>query len=618
MCGLAGWWCANYNLKEEFKLNVNEALRSLRFRGPDNLQKMICEKNYLGLLHARLSILDIREASNQPFISHNGDWSLVFNGEIYNHIDIRKKYLSNVYFHTNSDTETLVELISKFGFDEAIPKLDGMFAIVAFQESSKILNFARDYFGEKPLFYTYKDEHIVFGSTVESINKLCPWTFEYSREELCSIISYGFNLNTNTIYDEIKILKPGCIASLELGKKLKIKNFTNNNKFDETSFSDILCKSVNSRLISDVPIGCFLSGGYDSSLIAAIVSRKFGRTMQSFTFSSGDEFDEASIAENNAKKLGLDHHIVSINANELQLIVEDMAVVNDQPFCDSSQIPTYLICREASKSLKVLIGGDGADELFFGYNRYQFVKNIGLKSGLNKALIRSLMNIVGDSLDSSLLMKNAIGKFISHDPNFYRKLIKLKRYFTYNENNMDYSGFLNDFRAGISLLPKDIISSIFQKNIPYDNIKDVRNFDLDFYLPGDILTKVDRASMRWGVEARSPFLNANILEYSNMPDVRNKNTLNPKIEIRSLLHEIAPDVVIPQKKQGFTAPAKKWLADELYDWAQDSTRSKSFTELNLINPEILNLMFDEHKSGKKDYTDILWKVCATASWLAVK
>ena len=376
-----------------------------------------------------------------------------------------------------------------------------------------------------------------------------------------------------------------------------------------------MLESVNSRLNSDVPVGCFLSGGFDSTLITALASKISNKKLAAYTFSTGDEFDEASTASVNAKLLGLEHHIVKYDTRKLIDIVDDLATVNDQPFCDSSQIPTYIISHEASKNVKVMLGGDGADELFYGYNRHRFANHNALGSQLRPliALLVLLKYQNGDKLLQKL--QNSVLTKFTRDPNFFRKLIKLYRYFAFKENYKDYLGFLCDFRAGVNVLNENYRPVFFERVIKYHDIDDVRNLDFRVYLPGDILTKVDRASMRWGVEARSPFLNFSLLKYSNLEKTRMGNIKNPKNDIKELLRQVAPPVRISGVKKGFVAPARKWISHELYDWINDNLNTKKFLDHEIVNIKNVRGMLDDHRLKNYDYTDILWKVAMTASWV---
>lgn len=615
MCGLAGWISNDLAQFKKLEGNIAHTLDSLKFRGPDSLDYRVLEQFNLGLLHTRLSILDTRSLSNQPFSSSNDDWIIVFNGEIYNHSEIRRTYLRDTLFRTNSDTETLVELISKHGFEKAISQLDGMFAIAAFQFSTKSLYLARDYFGEKPLFYSNSQKSFIFGSTVESIKRISDEKFDFQLEELSSVVLHGFNISNSTVYNGIMAVDPGSILIFQLGKVLQKQIFKPNFPSENFSFEDLLIDSVNTRLNADVPVGCFLSGGFDSTLIAAIASKVASRKLSAFTFSTGDEFDEASTASMNANLLGLDHHIVNYDATKLLDVVNDLARVNDQPFCDSSQIPTYIVSHDASKHVKVMLGGDGADELFYGYNRYSFTNKIVLQKKFRPLM--ALLSLMNNKYGEKLLhgIRGSVFSSFVRDPNFNRKLIKLYRYFAYKENNKDYLGYLCDFRAGLNILTEGYRSNLLGRSYKFTDLEDVRDYDFKVYLPGDILTKVDRATMRWGLEARSPFLHYSLFEYSNRENVKLENIRKPKSNIRELLLRLEPQIKVPRSKQGFVAPAQKWIRNELYDWINDNLNSKKFTDLEIINLEIAQGMLRDHRLGKFDYTDVLWKVGMTASWV---
>ena len=432
---------------------------------------------------------------------------------------------------------------------------------------------------------------------------------------MSSVVLHGFNISNSTVYNGIMSVDPGSIISFQLGKVLKKQIFKPNLQSKNSSFEDLLIDSVNTRLNADVPVGCFLSGGFDSTLIAAIASKIASRKLSAFTFSTGDEFDEASTASINAKLLGLDHHIVNYDATKLLDVVNDLARVNDQPFCDSSQIPTYIVSHDASKHVKVMLGGDGADELFYGYNRYSFTNKIVLQNKFRPlmALFSLMNNKYGEKFLHSI-QRSVFSNFV-RDPNFYRKLIKLYRYFAYKENDKDYLGYLCDFRAGLNILTEGYRSNLLVRSYKFTDLEDVRDYDFKVYLPGDILTKVDRATMRWGLEARSPFLHYSLFEYSNKKHVKLENIRKPKSNIRELLLRLEPQIKVPRSKQGFVAPAQKWIRNELYDWINDNLNSKKFTDLEIINLEIAQGMLRDHRLGKFDYTDVLWKVGMTASWV---
>ena len=622
MCGFIGIYLKNTARLEEarYETVLKKMSKVINHRGPDDKDVFINKKNKLGLAFQRLSILDLNRNANQPMLSKNKDWVIVYNGEIYNHKDLKKTINSqSKFWKTTSDTEVALELISKYGFIKAIPKLNGMFAIAAYCFSEKTLWLARDKFGEKPLYYNYNStEGLIFGSDITSFSLYPNFKKNLNREATAQYIRYGYVPDPLCIFEDTYKLEPGSIIKydkINLIKKIKYwdsikvyadmgqKKFKGSFEEAKAELKYKLDLSIKNRLISDVPVGTFLSGGIDSSNIALSMYRQ---KIEQKTFSIGfddikaNELDYANLIANNLKT---QHFTKVIGEKECINEISNIVKAYDEPFSDPSQIPTYLLCKFAKNKITVALSGDGADELFGGYPRYKNIINIWSK-------IEKYPNFLSD------IFSNLSEKFSCSDNSQLRSIGKKLRKISHKNLDSIYRDELSRWRPDENLYDESILAnSNFDKsdNKNFLNISSHRYLmlkDIITYLPSSLLVKTDRASMANSLEVRNPFLDNDLVKFIwSLPDnfICDKSE---KIMLKDLLSERFSNKIVYRKKQGFEPPLSNWLKGPLKDWARDLI----YSDDNILNKNLCAKILKRFENGENKLTYKLWTIIMFKAW----
>lgn len=625
MCGITGF-IENINTKAD-ELSINLMTQSLNKRGPDH-QEYYIDKNY-AIGHARLSIIDLSINSNQPAKSKNGRFILSFNGEIYNFKYLQKKLDIDSKVKL-SDTLTLLQYIETFGIDETLNNIKGMFSIALIDRKENTLILARDIAGEKPLYYGFVNKNntksFIFGSQLSCLSKHINWNSEISKKSLENFLNFGFIPGEDSIYENIKKIKPGsymCINILN-SKILFYKKWYKNNrievnsKYDFEYFKSKLKKKLTSTVIessvSDVPLGAHLSGGIDSTLVCSILAKN-NIKFETFTIGYNEnDYDESEYAEKISSFLNIKNNKLIINNNDLIGTVEKLAYVYDEPFADSSQIPSTILSNYASKRVKVMLTGDGADELFGGYNRHVYLKKI-LKMDLAKKNIFKflifLYLISSKFKTSNKLMNFLLSKSFSNPLDKIDKFRKIINNESLIKSYVDLLGSNNYDLENYSSI-YEIISRYDDINI--NSIERLMNIDFDLYLPDDILIKSDKSSMYFGLENRSPYLNKDIIEFSNTIPIDFKIKKNKgKLILRSLLNDYIPNKFFERPKQGFAIPLGKMLKSNLYYWAEDLLNYETIDSINVIRNDVKNIITKTKTLSIIDEKRI-WNLLMFQSW----
>ena len=651
MCGLAGF----VNSKLVFKkTEIDEILSSfksyLKHRGPDADGSWKDEVNRVYLAHTRLSINDLSQNGSQPMCSENEKYALVFNGEIYNHLEIRKKYLNK--FHINwksrSDTETLLKCIELLGIKQSLSLFEGMFAFSVYSKTHKKLFLTRDKFGEKPLYYGLVGNSLVFGSELKIFSYFPGFNKKISNVALSLFLKYSYVPEPYSIFDNILKVNPGEVVEIDLknldfNKEFFLQNLTkykwyqNNhikNKIDNkndviSNLDDILISSVKESLLSDVEVGTFLSGGLDSSLISSIAQKQNKNKIRTFSICFEDEdYNEQKYSRLVSDHIGSNHKEFMIKSFELSEYFEKLCDVYDEPFADSSQIPTLILSEFASKDVKVCLTGDGADELFGGYNRYLLTEKIKSKSKYVPHILKKLISSIVNNLNYKQLSKisKIINQTLLNDeiPQINEKLQKFGKIF-------HLSGSLIDMYLSLIEVSSNIKNPIFNysnesdsfflndksilESTEKDTIQDLMNLDKKFYLTGDILHKVDRAAMYYGLETRVPFLNSKVVNFSNEIDLHLKiNNNQNKYILKQLAKKYIPDEIINRNKMGFSVPLDNWINKDSENMIGNLNKNKDFL-INLgFNFDAILEHFEEHKIGKKNWSHLLWNLIIFNKW----
>ncbi len=649
MCGIAGMLINRNISTEQNLLTLKSMTHALKHRGPDNEQTYIDE--YIGLGHTRLSILDLSINASQPMESFSKRYVISFNGEIYNHLELRNELFKTSKFNnwgSYSDTSTLVNLFDYWDINKILIKLKGMFAFALWDKKNKSLFLARDRFGEKPLYYGLVNNQFMFASELKSLKQIANFKNKISQNSAKIFSKLHYVPCPYSIYEDIYKLEPATYLNIQIEKKINLqieKKIDLNNSFikkkrwwkSETisqeqllyknlSYSDRLSKlnynldkSVKSQLISDVSLGAFLSGGIDSSLIAFYMQKNSSKKIDTFSIGMNNPYyDESKKAKNIAEYLGTNHNEYILNTNDIKNCLPIMHNIYDEPFADSSQIPTYLLSKFASKKVKVALTGDGGDELFGGYVRHiwsnkilRLINYFPLK--LRKKLGKLLLNL---NFNSVIRIEKFINLFLANKS----KLVQLDKKFNKLGKILSSSSNIYDFYFTlISVWPNmgnvDHSKFIIGKE-GKACVNDFMWLDIDNYLHDDVLCKVDRAAMSNSLETRVPFLDKDVFDISQSFSFEEKtNKTIGKIPLRDLMKKNFPTNSVDQPKMGFGIPLNDWMRNDLKFWVDDILNSDFVKTQEFFDRKTLLYYWKEHSIKGKNYGEYLWNSLIFLNWL---
>lgn len=656
MCGLVGY--IESRDSANCSHDIDKAIRSLEHRGPDASGKDEFYTNKkVGFGHRRLSILDISDAGNQPMESFTGRFKIIFNGEIYNHLEIRKYIQSRFNFNSwksSSDTETLLNLFEFLEFKDALKLIKGMFALTLFDLKKNCIYFSRDRIGEKPLYLSFNESSILFGSELISLTKFSSFKKDISMDALSSYFKFNYIPSPQTIYKSTFKCPPGKFICIDLDKFLFDKTYdhfadifdnegalldaywssfslldrfgSTTEDFNQASLrlEDIISKSVKDQLISDMPIGAFLSGGIDSSLITALMQKESMDKVKTFTIGFEDKrYDESNYAKEVAGHLGTDHTELILSQDDVIDIIPKLSKIYNEPFADSSQIPTLLVSKLAKSDVSVALSGDGGDELFGGYNRYFLAPTVwsilkkfpySLRSfGANIFLSSpNFLKVIENS--SRLFYKKTPVQLVEKIQSLSAKVKNIKSekdlFISLISGHEDLSTLLNfDSSPYSSAYNNEIWSNTslsFQEKMMF--------LDMISYLPDDIMCKVDRATMAFSLESRAPFLHQDVVEASyKIPTQYKIKNKNGKHILRNILYKYVPKDLIERPKQGFGIPLDEWIKGPLKDTFYESISDENLSH-NLINKTSVKKMLDDHIDGKRNWQNQLWAIYSFQNW----
>ena len=615
MCGIAGKLFFNVDRVVDFN-DIKRMTDSIYHRGPDDEGHYI-DRN-IGLGFRRLSIIDI-DHGHQPLSNSNKTIWITFNGEIYNFKELRHELIKKNYiFKTDSDTEVIVNLYEEYG-ENCVNHLRGMFAFVIWDQRKKKLFGARDHLGIKP-FYFYQDNHkFVWGSEIKAVKSSGDIETNLCLKSLDQYMTYGHMLKKESIYKEIKKLEPGTSFVIEPFKssEVKFKKFwVLENKPDYTKTrSDFheeirneLEHSIKLQMISDVPLGAFLSGGVDSSSVVAMMSGISDRPIKTFSIGFKEqEFDETKYAKLVAKKFNTDHHEMIVEPESIDLLPE-LVNLFDEPFADSSAVPMYYLSKFAREHVTVALSGDGGDELFAGYSRYNNMIKLH-----NRPFNNSLINKIASSVHN-----------VTPD---YLELKKWSYYFGIDSNYIGAAmGIFKPYER--KKLYKDwVIDTLDEyesemdkielcKNFSGDFISRMQNLDLNTYLVDDVLTKVDRASMANSLEVRVPILDHKFVELSaTIPSEFKINNVDQKIIFKDAMRDLLPDEILSHKKQGFSVPVSSWFREDLKDYLSDTLLSSDAKINNYLCKDEISKIVMNHNKGMRDFSSKIWSLLFLEEWM---
>lgn len=604
MCGIFG---TTRNYAQDV---VKHKLELMKFRGPNFTgvkEFMISSESKLTLGHVRLSILDLDARSNQPF-DFNSNISIVFNGEVYNYKELTTQYLSNVFLRTTSDTEVICAMYEKYGID-CVKYFNGMFAFVIYDRTKNILFGARDRLGKKPFYYWYTNKGFEFASQIKVIKYANKMDIDDLSRKF--YILQGYIPDPYSIFRDVKKLRAGQHFVYHLdSNNLEINNYWNildntcgfsvPKSFDEAkdTVKELLFDSVRIRLRADVPIGIFLSGGIDSSLTSAIVS-KINSNISAYTigFDNAD-FDESRYAKAVADSLGVPIKISLCNGDDQQQIFDDYVEYFDEPFCDPSMVPTSLVAQKARQDVTVVLGGDGGDELFWGYKKYEYIQQ-RLEQYKKPYWLRKIAS-------PFFLLKRGWQDMVYSTQKDYADVFRSEGIFVYNFKGAEKF----DRIKTASLLPDREIFNNSRGILAYSD------YDMKFFMNA-VNQKVDRATMRCSLELRNPIMDYRVAEYSRLipfeylctPDLKLKSIL------KSILYEMVPRQLLDRPKRGFTPPTNDWFRDSLKDKMLDVITGKNIQDLlpELDVNKYISLR-DDFLSGKDLDARMFWSIYTYINW----
>ncbi len=646
MCGINGFYS---NSASTFNNVIAKMNLAISHRGPDSNGSWSDKKSGIVLGHQRLSILDLSIAGHQPMKSNSERYILTYNGEVYNHLEIRdelNKSSANIKWIGNSDTETLIEAIEFWGIETSLKKIEGMFAFALWDQKLHTLTLARDRMGEKPIYYGWqgkgKNKVFIFGSELKSIKLHPEFEGEINRHAIALQLRHNCIPAPYSIYKDMYKLLPGHYLQLK-ENDLKINSLPhskiywsltkkiihgNNTKIDlsekeiKNELEQKLKLSIKKQMLSDVPVGAFLSGGIDSSTIVALMQLQSSNPIKTFTIGFDEnDFNEAKYAKNIAKHIGTDHTELYVSSKEAMEIIPKLPSIYDEPFSDSSQIPTYLVSQLTKKHVKVAISGDGGDELFCGYNRHVMIKKLSSLFSYMPIKIRKILSNVLRSMSSEKLVKILkLLPFLNCYKNLGEKLLKTSNVIALRSINDVYSSLCSHWQN-----PTEIVINSKELAIPLGEIKkeiinlgiqeQIMILDAMTYLPDDILVKVDRAAMSSSLETRAPFLDHKLIEYVwKLPQHFKYRKGEGKWILKQILSQHVPQKFTQRPKMGFGIPIEKWLSGSLKDWAENLLDEKRLQQDGYFNPKLVRDKWEEHILGKKNWHLELWDVLMFQAW----
>ncbi len=644
MCGIAGFLGSKGD-RQHLDSVLKSMIDRIVLRGPDDWGVWSSEQGSVYLGHRRLSILDLSPMGHQPMESESGRYKIVFNGEIYNHLDLRSELLKNsqINWRGHSDTETLLAGFEQWGISETIKKSVGMFAIAVWDGTSKKLYLVRDRAGEKPLYYGKQGTSFLFASELKAFKAHPDFRGEIQRSSIALFLRHNYIPAPHSIYCGIYKLKPGHILEVSpegdiLGEESywslnQVIDKAKRSEFDGTPedasviLEGILQKSISRQMLSDVPLGAFLSGGIDSSTVVALMQAQSSLPVKTFSIGFNVKgYNEAEHAKVVAKHLGTDHTEMYVEASDALSVVPKISSVYDEPFADSSQVPTFLVSELARKHVTVSLSGDAGDELFGGYNRYLMVNDFWRKITLMPDWVRkSLAELIfSKPLDFWNHFFSYIPAVSSRVSRPGEKLYKLgyvldcksikdvyKRIVSHHE---DPSSLLISAEESDTILTRS--SSVFSSIHSMSDIEFMMALDFITYLPDDILVKVDRAAMGVSLETRVPFLDHNVIEFAwSLPlniKIRNGQTKWP---LKNILYQYVPKVLIERPKMGFGIPLDDWLKGPLREWVETLLSKERLIREGYFKAETIENIWRDHLSGKKNSAYLIWNIVMFQAWL---
>lgn len=646
MCGIAGIFDPHRNIcGAVLKNEVAAMAEALGHRGPDDRGVWSDAQARVALGHRRLSILDLSPEGHQPMQSACGRHVITFNGEIYNYMQIRQELeeqKANPVWRGHSDTEVLLAAIEAWGLVSALNRCEGMFALALWDRRDRLLHLARDRLGEKPLYYGWQGDVFLFGSELKALRAHPAFSAEIDRRALTLFLRYNCVPAPYSIYRGIRKLPPGTYLPVSAGSTViepvsywsareavtvaQSDIFRGSDDEARRELDRLIRQSLAGQMIADVPLGAFLSGGVDSSTVVALMQAQSSQPVKTFTIGFHESgYSEAGHAEAVARHLGTEHTEIYVTPDEAMSVIPKLPALYDEPFADSSQIPTYLLSALAQQHVTVSLSGDGGDELFGGYNRYIWATRIWRRfrffpKSARAALARVVMGISPQRWTHAFRMLEPLLPKSLRYPNAGDKLHKLAEFCAAESPQEMYYSLISHWKA-----PTDIVTggmeplTVVTERERWPEVVDFEHWmmflDLVSYLPDDILVKVDRAAMSVGLETRVPLLDRRIVEFAwRLPLSMKIRNGQGKWLLRRVLYKYVPRELIERPKMGFGIPLDIWLRGPLKEWAEALLGEARLRREGYFNPEPIRAKWLEHLSGRHNWSYHLWDVLMFQAW----
>ena len=649
MCGIAGFWRLGVPPDGATLATMTDAIRQ---RGPDADGHWLDANNGVGLGHRRLAILDLTPAGAQPMLSHCGRYVIAFNGEVYNFLALREELEQTGVapaWRGHSDTEVMLAAIAAWGLEAALKKFVGMFAFALWDRETRTLSLARDRLGEKPLYYGWQGDTFLFGSELKALKAHPAFRAEIDRDALTLFLRHNAIPAPYSIYQGIYKLPPGSYWQCALTPspspacgRGEIKTYWSARSVVETGqrnpfqgsegeavaeLERMLGQAVDGQMVADVPLGAFLSGGIDSSAVVALMQAHSARPVKTFTIGFNEAgYNEAEHAHAVARHLRTEHTDLYVAPRDAMDVIPHLAEIYDEPFADSSQIPTFLVSRLARSHVTVSLSGDGGDELFGGYNRYFWARNLWRKLGWMPCPLRAALAGVLTALPpvawNAAFQK--LGRWLPARLRYASpgdKLHKAAEILAVRSPEEIYLGLVSHWKNPAQLVPGSVEPLTLLTDLGQQ--ADLPNFehrmmylDMVTYLPDDILAKVDRAAMAVSLETRVPLLDHRVVEFAwTLPlDMKIRHGQG-KWLLRQVLYRHVPQSLMERPKMGFGVPIDHWLRGPLKPWAEALIEPGRLTREGVFDPAPIQRKWAEHQSGSRNWSYYLWDVLMFQSWL---
>jgi asparagine synthase (glutamine-hydrolysing) len=644
MCGFSGFYDSTHQLSD-FEQQLTKMGDAIIHRGPDDGGIWFDQKVGLGFSHRRLAVVDLSEAGHQPMESSTGRYVIAFNGEIYNHFDLREELAingGNTQWRGHSDTETLLACIEAWGLKQTMIKATGMFAIALWDKVESTLSLVRDRIGEKPLYYGWHNGSFLFGSELKALTTHSTFHKEIDKDALTLLLRHNYIPTPYCIWKNTHKLTPGAIFTLDLNsnesstetywsvkqtlESASTIQTTKNDKEAIDALEDVLSKAIAKQMVADVPLGAFLSGGIDSSVIVALMQSQSDVPIKTFSIGFHEKkYNEAEHAKAVAEHLATDHTELYVTADDALEVVPKLASMYDEPFADSSGIPTYLVSKMAKEKVTVALSGDAGDEIFCGYNRYVLTHGMWSKFKKIPVPLRKFCASVLTSISPMLWDKLGRGLeklFPGRIPAYFGdKIHKGAGVLESKSIEELYKNLVSLWHEPETLVlgakePETVVSDPQLKPRLNSHLEVMMGTDMMSYLPDDILVKVDRAAMAVSLETRIPFLDHHLIEHAwKIPLTSKIRDGKGKWILREVLFRHVPRELIERPKMGFGIPLEDWLRGPLKSWAEQLLDHDRLVKEKIFCPRHIHSKWQEHQSGKRNWSYHLWTILMFQAWL---